>query len=394
MPDQLYKLLRKRTAKVEQLSATVMDYEINNPQYVKDIVPLVADDIEIGLEIEIERVGANAVCNYEVWTRKQDNSLRDHGLEYVSCPIKGKRITYALNQFFDNINKGYRFSPRTSIHVHLNVLNLFPKEIASLALVYAVFEKLLYRFVGGDRDKNNFCVPMCETSAVDDIVQSFTQDNYMPQPYDNLRYLGLNFDSVRKFGTLEFRHLGGTDNKAKIANWINLIFRLKQYAQEKSYEQIHEEICQLNTNSAYMIFFENVWKDQKYLLYSGDLKKDMEQNVSIVKRIVINNPMWEIVLKASGEKAYWIQRYRKKTAPKSTYIFPNQGLRIAPRRVREPFEINRIQREDAVRAPQDHEEILMRQLLGDAPPLDQARRMVQGLAAHPIQVGIPDEEEF
>lgn len=329
MQELLFKYFRKRNSKVEYMSATMLKYEQENPQHNTEIYPLENDNVEVGIEIEVERVKSNIVHLYDIWQVKDDNSLRNSGKEYVTYPIKGKRIHYALNQFFACINAGIHFSPRTSIHVHVNVLDMLPKQIAALAVTYAPFEKLLYRFVGGNRDKNNFCVPLCDAERVSGVVEKFLKDDYVPTPNESYRYLGLNFDSVRKFGTVEFRHMGGTSDKVKIVKWINLLMRLKSYAMSHSYEQIQETVNRLNTDSSYLAFFRDVFGDQAALLDSSNLQRDMEENVSVIKHLITHNTFGEEIEKIPVKESYW---YKRLTQPKETAMFSMYGITPRPRR--------------------------------------------------------------
>lgn len=295
------------------MSSGLLRFEAAYPQYQADILPLEDEDTEIGIEIEVEKV-RRIPEGYELWQVKHDNSLRNSGYEFVTHPVRGKRIHYALNWFFSNLNSDHHFSPRTSVHVHVNVLALTPKQIAGMALVYAPFEKLLYRFVGGDRDKNNFCVPIADVGGAGNIIDVLTMDAYVPQPLDSHRYLGLNFDAVRKFGTLEFRHLGGTADMRKIITWINLILKIRQFAVNNSLETIHEIINRLNTDSSYMAFLSQVFGRQSTYLDTRTLQKDMEKNVSYCKRIVMNNDaFWEEIRAKSGKDCHWIRKIEKRT---------------------------------------------------------------------------------
>ena len=340
MQEQLYKYLKKKGAKVERGSAGMVKYELEHPDFAKEIVPLVSDDMEIGIEIEIEGVGANSINLYEVWEPKEDGSLRNSGVEYVSCPIKGKRISFALNQFFGSINKGFHFSPRTSIHIHLNVLDLYPRQVGAIIMVHNVFEKLLYRFIGGDRDKNNFCVPICESNTGDHFLKTFLSEDYRPQSYEHIRYSGLNMDAIRKFGSLEFRHLGGTSDTFKIVKWINLIFRLKDYAMRNGWETIKDRIDRLNTDSSYMVFFNEVWGPCGVYLDSSNLQKDMEGSVSLVKKMVMDNvftkEIYSEVVALKVTNCHWYQKLSvKKKSPSSvTFEAPPRPRPHRPERPR------------------------------------------------------------
>lgn len=315
----------------------MLAYEQGNVKYTVPSLELASEDIEIGIEIEIERIRAHTVTVYPIWEVKNDGSLRDHGFEYVSVPIKGKRIVFALNQFFGTVNHGYRFSPRTSIHVHMNVLDLKCEQIGSLLTLYMVFERLFYKFIGGDRDKNNFCVPMldCVGPGVASIISQFLQPKIQLQNLEHHRYMGVNVDAVRKFGSLEFRHLGGTDNKARILTWINLIFCLKKFVQDKTWDQVYERLCMLNTTSAYYALFNDVFGKFGVALDASQLQNDMEYAVSRAKRVKADTSYFDgRLVWLGGEGMVWAMKQKERSAKPPVFVFnpPARPNRNRPER--------------------------------------------------------------
>ena len=337
MADLLYKLQKKKTSKVAQISAEMVEYEMFHPKYAIEIKPLAATNYEIGIEIEIENVPDEMVQNedeqpsgpvveYPIWICKEDHSLRNKGMEFVSIPIEGPRIHYALNQFFDVINADAHFSPRTSIHVHLNVLDLTPEQIGGAIIVFCAFEKLIYQWIGGDRDKNNFCVPFYEAKAYG-LINSFITTPFTGTPVggDN-RYLGLNLHAIHKFGSLEFRQLGGTFNKDRIIDWINILFCIKQYAEKTPVATILSIINELNTTSAYIAFYNDVFGHFGTILNPRNIMVNMEEIVSYLKGFtnVLNKPRFDA-------KDYWYTRLMRKDKKQ-----PSMKIEFAPR---QPFNI-------------------------------------------------------
>jgi hypothetical protein len=273
--------------------------------------PLVLDTCEIGLEMEVERCPAEyaeRILDYPVWTLREDGSLRDGGFEFVSTPIAGDRIYYAIDWFYSQLPVEARFSPRTSIHVHVNVLDMEPDQVAGLLLTYSVFEKLLYKFVGYGRDKNNFCVPLYDAKAHHEVIPLFLTDEFVLPNMPNLRYLGLNIDAVRKFGSLEFRHLGGTKDKVRLLQWINLLLSLKKFATTTHWRIIKHQIDRMNTVSDYLSFFNTVWGAEGQCLDTSTLKEDMVSLVSAVKHVQLDN---QFMLKQAAvpyTRAYWYKK--------------------------------------------------------------------------------------
>lgn len=256
---QLFNLLGKPSGNPEKPSAVMLAYEKQNTKYFTPILNLVSDDEAVGIEIEVENIKKHGCSGYGGWQVHNDGSLRDNGYEYVSVPCSGTRIHFHLNQFFDTMDKDIRFSPRTSIHIHQNALNMTPKQLAGEIITYIPFEILLYRFAGGNRQYSNFCVPLMDVADLKYLMDMFLNKTFEVPHLPNHRYMGLNLDAIRKYGTLEFRHLGGTNDKIKICRWINLILCIKKYAMNHSYEDIIARIHRLNSDSTYMMFFDEVF---------------------------------------------------------------------------------------------------------------------------------------
>lgn len=335
MPEPLYKYLGRRSAKVIKTGDAARNYENQNPQYKKSVA-MASDDYEIGIEIEIENIRHHIPADYFIWEVKNDGSLRNNGYEYVSIPICGWRIPYAIHQFFGTVDQEYHFSPRTSIHVHLNALDMTPYQITGLILTYLAFEPLLYRFIGQDRDRNNFCVPLMDSNA--HIITYFTNDIFVPPQLSQHRYLGLNLDAVRKFGTVEFRHLGGTDDKEKILSWINLIFCLKKHAMAYDYRQIVNRVTELNSNSAYHAYFQEVFGSWGVVLDTSQLQKDMEWPVSRIKSLGLTNDWFRELTRTVKINDVWYQKLvtsKQKKVETDYFMFGAENVQpAAPVRAR------------------------------------------------------------
>lgn len=317
--SELYKLLGKRTAKVASRNSMHVAYEKEYPQYQGRILEMVDTGYEVGIEIEVEKVKPNRITLYTVWEARPDGSLRDNGIEYVSDPINGAVLHYALNQFFGELPKGYRFSPRTSIHIHLNVLDLTLEQIVGLQLAYSAVEKLLYKFVGHERDKSNFCVPYYECAFHRYLGNLLDPEDGLRNwaRWEQWRYLGLNVASLTKFGTLEFRHLPGTDNKTLICQWINLIFCLKKFATTHDMQAIKDRIERLNNTSAYDAFVRDVFGACAFYLDCSNLQRDMEQAVSLIKKTTLTpNPCEERLGKLNHQTCYWYKVLTEKKPEK------------------------------------------------------------------------------
>lgn len=262
-----------------------LDSYFDTYTYLPDIVN---PNVFVGIEIEMENSSPLNHGEYErLWSFRGDGSLRNNGLEAVSLPVKGKWITNALHSLYKVI-PGVVFSHRTSIHVHLDVREFTQKQLTAFLLVYLSVESLLYRFVGKDRHENIYCVPLYLTTLVDALVDFLNKD-FVKYNFGASRYAGLNLDAIRKFGTLEFRQLHGTHDVRKIVNWINFLIKIYDYSLSHKLEDIITKISELNTNSLYINYLNEVFGNVVTLLDLTDIKNDLEKGVKAVKQSIVSN---------------------------------------------------------------------------------------------------------
>lgn len=193
---------------------------------------------EVGLEIECEGPRVRTIST-EFWRTVSEGSLRG-GKEYIlQRPVLHKYVGLALEDWKeatkDNI---YEESIRTSVHVHLNVLQHTLTEVYNIVAAYLFLENLLVRFCGETREGNLFCLAFSEA---DTIIQRIMEGNKHSFFNDNgnaiflhsmgeAKYGGLNFAALPTFGSLEFRTMRGTTNTKLIEEWVDLLWKIKQTA--------------------------------------------------------------------------------------------------------------------------------------------------------------------
>ncbi len=260
--------------------------EYNNPVW-----ELVDSETLVGIEVEVENAGGNQPTY--LWQSKNDGSLRNGGIEYVSFPMRGENVGIALNHLFNfTMNKDKVFSTRTSIHVHVDVRELTPEEVLKITCLYCAVEPVLYEWVGKGRASSIFCVPWWKTHYINNVIRNLKtlEEHHGSVQNQTNRYSGLNFDSMMKFGTLEFRHLAGTDDVRRIVTWINILLQLKKAAIAANKDALLKQIEELNTKSNYATFVQEHFGMMGFHLQRvGDFEKLMELGVKTVKRSTANN---------------------------------------------------------------------------------------------------------
>lgn len=225
----------------------------------------------VGIEVEVEGFSQERWVASPYWRLDKDGSLKDHGMELISVPVAGKNIDFALadlKQILD-AQPDLRWSHRCSIHVHVNVRNWTEEQLKAMVGVYAAMEPLFFSLVTPERRASAFCFPIMDTRPAD--IQIGRGDG---------KYCALNTsESLRKYGTAEFRHMHGTSDLKVIRRWLQLIVKLHAYCRKHKVEQIVHDVCNLNTISNYSEFVSKILGQTAVLFMGYNLQQLMQDGV-------------------------------------------------------------------------------------------------------------------
>ncbi len=211
----------------------------------------------MGVELEIE--SAFAIPHVAGMKVEEDGSLRNGGREFITSPATYSILYKMLAEFFKGPGfNAENYSERTSIHVHCNCQDLDLGQIGSLLMLYQVFERMLFQFAGGDRDKNIFCVPLYECALSYSAVSRLQKNEYeVVQQWS--KYSALNLLPLTKYGTVEFRHMPGTNDFAKITQWLQLLGCLFAAVRKYNFDELKAMFIDLNTTSQYRNVTERIF---------------------------------------------------------------------------------------------------------------------------------------
>ena len=295
----------------------------------------------VGIEIEAERCSGlgDRTWPSNVWSIKQDGSLRNHGVEFISPAIQTEECREMLGFLFgylDHLGVEPDFSWRTSIHVHLDVTSLSVEEFRNFLLTYFVFEDCLFEFANpGRRETNIFCTPINRANfyALSEFISS---ENQLPLLRESLaslarevkKYSALNLLHLWDFGTVEFRHLRGTDDLPFLCRWIDLLLKLLTFSKETNKDTLYQFIERLNTNSAYSEFAEAVFGDAAEKCLKFPLSTQMlERGVSLAKEIIHGNRLVKelSVSPSSGLMGFYRLQEKKKQTDRLQKRASNKG---------------------------------------------------------------------
>lgn len=190
-----------------------------------------------GIEIEVENC-RDAINDNGYWGVKADGSLRNNGIEFVSRPLIGAAIDEAVNHFWDKeLRDNWSFSQRTSIHVHVNAMDMTFEQLSSLLFLYCAVEEMLFDFAGQDRVGSIFCIPLTQTVYPTTLIHHIMKYNASVLSTWE-KYSALNLSRLKQIGTVEFRQFPGTRDKAKFIYWLRIIQALFQYVRNHSLDQV------------------------------------------------------------------------------------------------------------------------------------------------------------
>lgn len=193
---------------------------------------------EYGIEIECE--GKNMVpIDSKTWGCEDDGSLRGAFPESRSEFVLKKPVLYtaceaALDELIGHqVHAEFSFSFRTSVHIHMNVQTLTVTELYNLIYTYLLIEQPLVNYCGDGRKGNRFCLRLRDAEGMMEILTMLFQtgDKHLRRiPADHMRYASINLEAFKKYGSIEFRAMRGTMDKAIILPWIEMLNSIKTYA--------------------------------------------------------------------------------------------------------------------------------------------------------------------
>lgn len=206
-----------------------------------------------GTELEIESV-LNAPGKPTNWKLEIDGSLRNEGREFISPPLDTENLINGFKKIhasFVSYEEYPKFSERTSIHVHVNCLDLETTQVKQIILWYALFEPVFFAMVNPIRANNIHCVPLDQTHLCGVYKKPLPE---MVSKWS--KYTALNLMPLSSQGTIEFRHMEGHDDSEKFEWWLKTLENLWKFgAGTPPTRQV------LGNGEAILTAFDEIFKD-------------------------------------------------------------------------------------------------------------------------------------
>lgn len=209
-------------------------------------------DVGIELEIEfqesIDRIVYDGLIPRD-WTAKKEGSLRGYAWEFISRgTFEQKDVSNKVKDLFRVIisnNEIAGSTYRCSTHIHLNVQKQKWVNTLGLIILSVIAEPYLLRLCGPTRDGNLFCLPSYDTGDFPRWVRNllkWLQEEHGAEGNTSFpkrgKYNSINIDSVKQFGSIEYRCFPLSTNPEEIQKWVDILCALRSYSlieEDKTY---------------------------------------------------------------------------------------------------------------------------------------------------------------
>lgn len=261
----------------------------------------------MGIEVEYER-HQGEIPAFDYWAWEHDNSLRNHGIEFISQPLTDAERPAALDELHEYLDgSGLEAHARCGVHVHMNVQFWTWKQLFTFLSTYALVEPYLFNQYAPGREDNHFCVPLTLNERLVDglATDAAALRSGRAVGLELLRcskYSALNLKPIQNLGTIEFRHLAGTLDVAVVEEWCRGLQRMRDFAEGQEgpvevvqqYEDLGIEHL-LERLEIHTCEIEEEWKEDAYFSasllcgYEEPKWQDMEWNFN-EEPIVVDAP--------------------------------------------------------------------------------------------------------
>lgn len=227
-----------------------------------------------GVEIELENITRHE--RVVGWEQEHDGSLRDNGREFIFNGAadleKSKKRLEVLHNHFEKLGIKPKASNLTSTHIHIDVRLMTVKELLSFVACLMVVELDLAIASGEDRLHNYFALTTSESDhRLRDLMDVKTDEDFVKfvklQNDKDVRYCGINFNSIKRHGSLEVRYLGGQADPRNVYPWLEFYKNLKVLACEGlDFQALFQSISERGLDDVKLLFNPNFALTQENVL--------------------------------------------------------------------------------------------------------------------------------
>lgn len=254
---------------------------------MRDLIGVNPTEGMYGVEIEVE--GKNLPINLgRTWKVEHDGSLKaEEAHEYVTPkPLTLEGVKKSL----DFLAEAYRIhgsvideSIRAGVHVHMNVQDWNIKQLMTFTTSYYILEEVLMNWCGPDREGNLFCLRTRDAEYVlFRLMKTLKTRNLKFLKDDVIRYSSLNYCSLFKYGSIEFRGMRGTGDLDTIYDWVKIIDDLRTSSLKFDSPN---DVMAMMSGSGGLDFLEYMLPNTHHLINKVDVDKSVRSAARRVQMI-------------------------------------------------------------------------------------------------------------
>lgn len=241
-----------------------------------------------GVEIEVEGKRLPTTLDPNHWRIETDGSLKAaEAYEYVT---PGPLSLAGVRASLDVLEAAYKAkrtvvdeSIRAGVHVHMNVQDWDIKQLMTFAVCYYLVEDLLMNYCGPDREGNLFCLRTRDAEYVlFRILRTLQERNLKHLKDDVIRYSSLNYCSLFKYGSIEFRGMRGTGNLDTIYEWVEIINELRESSLKFN---APIDVIGNMSGSGEIDFFERLFPTKHHLFNREGMAKSIRDSARRIQMI-------------------------------------------------------------------------------------------------------------
>lgn len=258
--------------------------------------PLLKGDV--GIEIEAEGPNVRFI-ETDNWRSEDDGSLRGipdrTRAEYVMrWPVPIAKVKDVLKEFKEATKEmQFKFSFRTSVHVHINVLDMTEDQVFNMIYTYLLLEEPLVNYCGKERKCNRFCLRLQDSEELSTIVHNMMVNGIRNEALgEGMRYAAINLASLNKYGSIEFRSMRGTADEKVISTWCSALVAIRSFAKKhKDVKSIFDKFI----DSKPLDFLKEVLGDYADPFIYPKMDKDMNRSFSLAMDIPFTQRVEKVV---------------------------------------------------------------------------------------------------
>lgn len=258
-------------------------------------------DKPYGVEIEVEGRNLPRRLHSNYWRVEQDGSLKAaEAWEYVTPgPMSLKEVRQALDYLAGEYKAHGSVvdeSIRAGVHVHMNVQDWNIKQVVTFATIYYILEDVLMNWCGENREGNLFCLRTRDAEFVlFRLLRALRERNLKYLKEDIIRYSSLNYCSLFKYGSVEFRGMRGTGNLDTIYEWVEIIDEIRE-ASLKFDSPV--DVVSTMSGDGELQFLNRILPNKGHLFKAANIEQSIQEATRRVQMIAFGVD-WETIGKQS-----------------------------------------------------------------------------------------------